>query len=235
MPRIPPVRRFRRGGLTALIGSLVTLAGVIGGIVAVSEYNWFYPWVNSAEMPLPEYAILEDWILLLFSAISAGIGVMLVAFATEERRREEVLDLDPLHYAPFRRPLWPKVLPGAVALVVILVVPGFYAIPQAHPVHYEVPVPECATAYEPVSVNIPAGATLAHQWHSSNGAPITEVGTPNPPVVGFSALASDFVNSSYGHGSVSSTGAPIVLWACDTGPVPAGLDADFTGAYYVFP
>ena len=227
-------RRILRGGWTALFGWVLVFLGVLGASVAVVESNWFDAWVTSTQLSLPQYAIIQEWTLLIFSAAAEGIGVMLIGFAVDERRREEKLDLNPLHYPPFRRPTWQKAVPVAVVLAFALVLPGFYIIPASQTFQDQFPVDACSATFAPVLVEIPAGAILTYEWRSSNGAPVTEMYAPNGPAIGAQNSSFElFYNSSFGYASVRSNGA-VGFWACDNGSSDPGLQIDLTGAYYSF-
>ncbi|HYB78906.1 MAG TPA: hypothetical protein VEG66_03985 [Thermoplasmata archaeon] len=228
-------RPFLRGGWTAFFGWILVFLGVLGGSVAVVESNWFMAWVTSTQLSLPQYAVLQEWTLLFFSAITAGVGVMLIGFAVDERRREEKLDLDPLDYPPFRRPTWQKMVPVAVALAIVVAVPGFYTIPVSQSFQEGFPVVECSATFVPFLVSLPAGAILTYEWHSSDGAPVAEMYAPNVPANGVQGISPElFYDSSFGYGSVRSNGTPFGFWACDPGAIAAGLQIDLTGAYYIF-
>lgn len=232
---VPKARRFLRGGLTAFVGWILVFVGIAGGAVAVSEFAWFNQWVTSTQLSLPEYALPEDWVLLLFSAVSAGVGVMLIGFAADERRREEQLRVDPLDYPPFRRPSWQKVIPVAVALAVFVALPGFYTIPQGQSVQEASSVGPCPVTVSSFTLHIPSGAIFTYEWRSSDGATISDVYAPNGPTIAAGTSSSGmFYNSSFGYASVQSNGTPIQIWACDNGPGPAGLQIDLTGNYYLF-
>lgn len=232
---IPRGRLFLRGGLTTFVGYIIILAGVIGGVIALEESYWFSAWLGNTQQSLPQYTVIEDWMFLLFSAVSVGVGIMLAGFAADERRREEGGQLDPMDYPPFRRPSWQKAVPAAVVLSCLIALPGIYFLPTAGSFQGQVPVGSCAVGVATYSFNLPSGATLAYEWHSSNGAPITEVYAPDGPTVTSNSTSSDiFENSSFGYASFQSNGTPIQIWACDSGATPAGLQINLTGNYYVF-
>lgn len=228
-------RPFLRGGWTAFIGWVLVFVGVLGGAVAAAEASWFDSWVTSTGLSLPENAVLLEWTLLLFSAVTAGVGVMLVGFAIDERRREEKLELEPLNFPPFRRPTWQKAVPVAVVVAIAVVVPGLYVIPASQTFQGQFAVDDCSSAMAFFPVNLPSGAILTYEWRSSDGAPVTEVYAPS----GFSTQAEGpsfevFYNSSFGYGSVQSNGTSIVFWACNVGSSVPGLQIDITGNYYIF-
>jgi hypothetical protein len=222
MYQLRGLERRIRGGFTALAGLLLVAAGVLAvflGVVGQSFHLVDQVW--STGVPMAPIALILVYALLTLSLISVALGVMLVAFARAERDRSEELLLDPLRYAPFRRP-WMRGIPIAVVMVVALFVLSALAMPSVHQISATLQAGACSGTPPAVGTpgtvvwTIPKGATFALHWYTTDGRPISVVSLPGLPyvssIIGPSSLTT---NSSQGWVGGASNGSAFELWACD--------------------
>jgi hypothetical protein len=224
-----------RGGSTALGGFGLIALGILSGLVLVVGYseafrlNLWDTWV-----PLPTSAIALLFALLSLATADAVVGVLLVLIGRQERNREEEKLLDPLSYPPIRRG-WVRGLVWLVPVVALVVLPGLFAIPFAHPFHLDLGVGACAPGSpgSAETVSLPLGAMLVYQWKSADGGPVGEVVAPSGPALSVSEPY--FFNSSAGYSLAESNGTAFTFSACDFGSSAGGgtpRTVEISGTYY---
>jgi len=224
------------GGITAATGFVFIGLAVALEFATLTEAGHYLGFVQTTWVPGPALYPTLSFVALGVAAGLGGGGLLLLGLSRPERDREEDLRLDPLLFAPVRS-RWKRYLPGAIVAVVVLVLPGLWVVPVAHPFSAVVPVGDCSgpTPVTEVHVSIPTGAVLAYQWSSTDGSVVGEVWAPSGPPVGSALQVGDlFLNSSWGYSAVDGNGTPITLWACDFGTPSGGTPSvRFTGTYYL--